>query len=275
MDVDTIHLNLPEYDRPDHKWTLRQWTRGGQHRHSYNHYSGGANMGHTWNESIVNFYFLTGDRRAHDVALEVGEFCIGAPRGQPSLWFERYTTHQNDAVRFGRDASNPYRSLQKCYEMTGDERWLKEALRWRQHLLDHRDEYLQKVKPTYLVTTYLVRTFALDYYLLKDQAIADELVRIARWQKDFMKRGYEERGLLYCYLASGLAWWLTRDDEYLRWTWHTYLAGCQSPVDRAQAHNDFRKGEFYELGQLPFFLRACAEAGYSEERPPAALPGRE
>lgn len=272
MDVDTIHLNLPEFDESSHEWEERQWIRGGQHRHSYNHYSGGANMGHTWNESIVNYYFLTGDRRAYDVAVEVGEYSLGSPEPERWGWFKKWTAHANDSVRFGRDASNPYRNLLKCYEMTGEERWLREAMKWRQHFLAHKEDYLQRVKPTYLVTTYLVRTFALDYYMFRDRVIADELARIAHWQLDFQRRGYKERGLLYCYLASGLAWWATRDDELLRWTWHTYLPGCMSPVGKAQKHNDFSKGDFYELGQLPFFLRACQEAGYSEAKPPEPLP---
>ena len=137
MDVDTIHLNLPDFEAPGHEWQDREWTRGGMHRHSYNHYSGGDNIGHTWNEGLVNYYFLTGDRRAYDVALNVGEYSLGAPVGKVISTFDRVTKHPKETARFARDASNSYRNVLKCYEMTGDDKWKRAALRWRQHFLDN------------------------------------------------------------------------------------------------------------------------------------------
>jgi len=268
MDVDTIHVNLPDFQRAGHEWEEGQWTRGGQHRHSYDHYSGGPNVGHSWNEGLANYYFLTGDRRAYDVALEVGEYSLGQPVGKVPGAFEKWTTHANEKLRFARSASNAYRIALKCYELTGAERWKEEALRWRSHFLSHSPAYLDQQPATFHVTTYLVRTFALDYHMFRDPQVADELVRIARWHCGHMKRGYDERGLHYPYLACGMAWWFTRDDDLLRWPWHTYLHECQSADAKCRKPNDFRQSHFYELGQLPFFLRACREAGYSESSPP-------
>jgi hypothetical protein len=272
MDVDTIHVNLPDFEKCDHQWQAGQWTRGGQHRHSYNHYSGGPNIGHSWNEGLANYYFLTGDRRAHDVALEVGEYSFGQPTGKVPSAFEKWTRHPNEKLRFARSASNAYRIALKCYELTGEKRWKEEALRWRNHFLSHSPEYLDKQPATFHVTTYLVRTFALDYHIFREPRVADELVRIARWHCDHMQRGYDQRGLHYPYLACGMAWWFTRDDDFLRWPWHTYLHECQSPVAKCQKRNDFRQSHFYEFGQLPFFLRACCEAGFTETSPPPRPP---
>ncbi len=58
----------------------------------------------------------------------------------------------------------------------------------------------------------------------------------------------------------------------LRWPWHTYLSHCQSKVDKAQGPGDYPQTHFYEFGQLPFFLRACGEAGFTEANPPKPLP---
>ena len=269
MDVDTMHLNLPEFEAPDHEWKSDEWTRGGQHRHSYNHYSGSPNIGHTWCEGLVNYYFLTGDRRAYDVALEVGEYSLGAPVGKVQSYFDKYALHENPIHHFSRSPSNSYRNCLKCYEMTGDPKWKKEALRYRQHFLDHSPDYLDQQSATFHVTNYLVRTMAADYHILRDPRMAEELVRIARWHCDFMKRGKDQRGLHYPYLACGLAWWISRDDDLLRWPWHTYLDECRSPKAKAQNPGDFNQSHFFELGQLPFFLRACHEAGFAEASPPA------
>jgi len=264
LDVDTMHANLPEFERPGHVWEAGQWTRGGQHRHSYNHFSGSPNIGHIWNEGLVNYYFLTGDRRARDVALEVGEYSLGAPAGEVESTFAKYANHSNPSLRFARSAANAYRNTLKCYELTGDERWRREALRWRNHFLDHSPDYLDQQPATFHVTTYLVRTLALDYHIFADPRVGEELVRIARWHCDHIRRDFDQRGLHYPYLACGLAWWIARDDDLLLLPWQRYLSECQSPVGKAQGPADFHQSHFYELGQLPFFLRACREAGLAE-----------
>ena len=221
MDVDTIHLNWPDFEAPGQAPKERQWTRGGMHRHSYDHYSGACNPGHTWNESIVNFYFLTGDRRAYDVALEIGEYTLGRPPGSN---FEKYRKHANENQRFDRSSANIYRNVLKLYEMTGEKRWLEEALKSRQHYLDHSPQYLDQQPATFHITQYLVWNFLLDYSMFKDEAIADEIVKMARWHLNHMEQGYDERGLHFPYLACSLAWWITRDDEFLRRPWRKYLS---------------------------------------------------
>ncbi len=272
MDVDTIHLNHPDFEAAGHQWKSGEWTRGGMHRHSYNHYSGGDNIGHTWNEGIANYYFLTGDRRAYDVALAIGEYSLGAPYGKVQSIFEKQTTHPRKDLRFSRNAANSYRNALKSYELSGHSRWKDEAMRWRKYFLDHSPQYLDQQPATFHVTNYLARTLALDYHIFQDPGVARELVLMARWHLGHMKQGYDERGLHYPYLACALAWWITGDDELLRWPWHRYLGERQSAVALAQSPGDFRQAEFYELGQLPFFLRACREAGFSEAKSPEPLP---
>jgi hypothetical protein len=268
IDVDTMHLNLPDFERPGHPWQDGQWTRGGVHRHSYDHYSGGPNIGHAWNEGMANYYFLTGDRRAYDVALEVAEYSLGAPHGRVTTTFDKYTNHPNPKARFDRSSSNAYRIALKAYELTGDDTWKRHALRWRDYFLSNSPGYLDTMPATFHVTNYLARTLAMDHHLLGDPRVAQELTRVGRWQNAFMQRGHDERGLLYCYLGAAHAWWVTRDESYRGWTWHTYLKHHMSETDRAQGPGDFTQTHFYELGQLSFFLRACREAGYSEANPP-------
>ena len=268
MDVDTMHVNLPEFEQPGHKWQPGEWTRGGIHRHSYNHWSGGPNIGHSWNEGLANYYFLTGDRRAYDVAMEVAEYSLGMPEGKVTSTFEKYKNHPNPKVRFDRSPANAYRIALKAYELTGDAKWKQHALRWRDYYLNHSPMYLEMQPATFHVTNYIARTLALDYHMFREPRVAEELVRIGQWQNDFMIRGYDERGLQYCYLAAAQAWWLTKDDRFLSWAWHTYLDRCRSKAKRAYAPDDFDQTHFYELSQLAFFLRACSEAGFSEAKPP-------
>lgn len=265
MDVDTIHLNLPEYEAADHEWKDRQWIRGGQHRHSYNHYSGGANTGHSWNEGLAWYYLLTGDRRALNTAIHVGEYSTGSPITPAPSVYERRVGAKNEFIR---DSMLCYKNALTCYMITGDELWREVAMTWRRHFLDN-PRYIDEARPTYQITTYMIHSLALDWNLFHHQEVADEIVRIARWHCDFIEEGYEERGLKYPFLACGLAWWITRDDELLSWPWYRYLEReAQSDTDTVQAPDDFMHGWFYEYGQLPFFLRACAEAGYTEANPP-------
>jgi len=268
MDIETIHANLPEFEDSAHNWQAGNWTRGGQHRHCYDHYGGAPNLGHSWNEGLAGYYFLTGDRRAFDVALDVGRYSLGQPVGKVPSNFEKYTTHPSENQRFDRSPANAYRIALACYELTGEDSWKKEALRWRQHFLDHSPEYLDKQPATFHITNYVVHSLALDYHLFGDPRVAEEIVRVARWHCEHMKRGYDQRGLHYPYLACGMAWWCTRDNEFLCWPWHTYLDECRSEVPMAQSPGDFKQSQFFEIGQLPYFLSACREAGFSERNPP-------
>ena len=40
--------------------------------------------------------------------------------------------------------------------MTGEKRWLDEALKWRKHFIDHSPRYLEVKMATFMITTYLV-----------------------------------------------------------------------------------------------------------------------
>jgi hypothetical protein len=265
MDVDTIHLNLPEHQDPGHEWEDRQWIRGGQHRHSYNHYSGGANDQHSWNEGLAYYYLLTGDRRARDVAVYVGEYTTGSPVTPAPSNYEKRINHR---LPYIRSSMLCYKNALSCYMITGEQVWRDVALMWRRFFLDN-PHYIEEAKPTYQITTYMIHSLSLDWNLFHDREVADEIVRIARWHCDFIREGYEERGLKYPYLACGLAWRITGDDELLSWPWYRYLEQeCQSGRDTVRAPDDFFHGWFYEYGQLPFFLSACADAGYSEANPP-------
>jgi hypothetical protein len=66
MDVDTIHFHGP---RP-------AWT-GMNHPKNPLHFTfelGGVDLGHTWNEGLFSYYYLTGDERGLEIAVGIADY---------------------------------------------------------------------------------------------------------------------------------------------------------------------------------------------------------
>jgi hypothetical protein len=83
MDVDTIHFQT---SRP-------QWV-GMNHPKNPLHFTfelGGVDLGHTWNEGLLSYYYLTGDERGRDAAIGIADYLQnrirgGGVRGNPRQW---------------------------------------------------------------------------------------------------------------------------------------------------------------------------------------------
>jgi hypothetical protein len=83
MDVDTIHADPT---RP--KWI------GMNHPKNPLHFSfarGGVDLGHTWTEGLIAYYWLTGDERGLEAARGIAEYLVrrfdaGIARGNPRQW---------------------------------------------------------------------------------------------------------------------------------------------------------------------------------------------
>jgi hypothetical protein len=82
MDVDRIYY---QRDRPN-------WV-GMNHPKNPLHFAfelGGVDLGHTWTEGLLSYYYLTGDERGLDAARGIGDFLVrrsrNALRGNPRQW---------------------------------------------------------------------------------------------------------------------------------------------------------------------------------------------
>lgn len=108
MDVDTIHA-YPA--RPE-------WV-GMNHPKNPLHFSfelGGPDLGHTWTQGLVDYYYLTGDERGLAVARGIADYLAtrvqGVVRGNPRQW------------------GWPQIALLAVYEATGETRYRDAALRY-------------------------------------------------------------------------------------------------------------------------------------------------
>lgn len=105
MDVDTIHFYPPSPD----------WV-GMNHPKNPLHFSfqlGGPDLGHTWTQGLVSYYYLTGDERGLAAARNLAEYLVrriaGPVRGNPRQW------------------GWPQIALLAVHEATGDARYLEAA----------------------------------------------------------------------------------------------------------------------------------------------------
>ncbi len=124
-DVDVIHHYPP---RPS-------W-EGMNHPKNPLHFSfelGGVDLGHTWNEGLLSYYYLTGDERGLEAARGIADYLVSRTestvRGNPRQW------------------GWPQIALVAAYDATGEARYL-EAARWyaRGGMAAHPPTAVQKWK---------------------------------------------------------------------------------------------------------------------------------
>jgi len=99
MDVDIINYH------PDPKYI------GMGHRHDIDHWGGGTGASHAWINGMVLYYYLTGYRRAFDVARMVGDYFLSDPI--------RWAKEGNAS----REAVNGWWGTQRLWEATGEEKY--------------------------------------------------------------------------------------------------------------------------------------------------------
>jgi hypothetical protein len=119
MDVDTIH-----YQRAHPEWVGMNHPKNPLH---FTFEMGGVDLGHTWNEGLLSYYYLTGDERGREAALGIANYLAGRMRkgnvrGNPRQWGwpqialsaaydatldERYRTAADGYARGGMRAHPP------------------------------------------------------------------------------------------------------------------------------------------------------------------------
>jgi len=106
MDVDRIHYQRahPDFVGMNHPKNPLHFTFE----------MGGVDLGHTWNEGLLSYYYLTGDERGREAALGIADYLErrirkGKVRGNPRQW------------------GWPQIALTAAYEVTLDERYRKAA----------------------------------------------------------------------------------------------------------------------------------------------------
>ena len=128
MDVDTVHYNTVARDPRLTAVMDDEYSRvGSMHRHNADHWGGrNEEASHTNVVGILLYYYLTGDPRAHDVALEVGEFFLG----------EHITYSGHPDIAPQRTLANVLWGDVWLYALTRDEAYLKGAVKWAHRLFD-------------------------------------------------------------------------------------------------------------------------------------------
>lgn len=282
MDVMTAHANLPDFEPVQ---TVPNWKIGGTNRQEYDPWGGGVLENHTWNEGLIDYYYLTGYRRAYDVAMEMGDFALRlyghANRIKQWRLFEK---------QFDRNSSGNWRILLKCYELTGQERFKDQALKWREFYLKNSPRSYDY--STFMTLRYLVPTYELDYRLFDDDRVAEEIMKIARWSTDVMEAMVEskrahtlpklppELGIpgpedpyKYGFLAPALSYDITRgggplEDLLKKWWRGGLIQDYQKNNPHCTSKDDFIEMRWNEFEPLFYFLRACRDANITEKNPP-------
>jgi hypothetical protein len=155
MDVDVIHFH-PQ--RPE-------WV-GMNHPKNPLHFSfelGGPDLGHTWTEGLLSYYYLTGDERALDAARGIGDYLARRAdsivrRGNPRQW------------------GWPQIALAALFAATGEQKYRDAALDYaRGALRAHPSERVENWK-----AGILAEALTYSHALSRDTKIADWLTSYAR-----------------------------------------------------------------------------------------------
>jgi len=100
---------------------FREWSKdpsqsGGLIPHTDQHFIGAVYASHQWTEGILAYYYLTGDERARNVVIKVGDHLC--------YWVLH---HMNLICANGREAGMPMVNLAAAYRLTGDKKYLDAA----------------------------------------------------------------------------------------------------------------------------------------------------
>lgn len=135
------------------EWSTDPRQKGGLIPHTGQHFIGNVYPSHQWAEGILAYYYLSGDERAKNVVISVGD---------NNVWW----TYNNIEMVCcdGREAGMPLVNLAAAYRLTGDEKYIKAAkvicenffMKWTKKFGVFKYPYpqgLQK-KPQKLITGY-------------------------------------------------------------------------------------------------------------------------
>ena len=114
MDVDLIHYS------DNHELI------GPPHIHSTDHTTGPSNLGHTFLEGLLDYYFLTGQRRALEAAQGIGDGCVAFAR--------RVRVRGRQSRQMGWlliSLMGIYRGTRDAHYLEAAQRIIKQALAWQ------------------------------------------------------------------------------------------------------------------------------------------------
>jgi hypothetical protein len=98
------------------EWSTDPRQRGGLIPHTGQHFIGNVYPSHQWAEGILAYYYLTGDERARNVVISVGD---------NHVWWAYNKTEV--VCCDGREAGMPLVNLAAAYRLTRDEKYVKAA----------------------------------------------------------------------------------------------------------------------------------------------------
>ncbi len=263
MDVVTAHSNLPDFEPVN---TVPDWKLGGMNRHEYDPYGGGVLENHTWNEGLIDYYYLTGYRRAYDVAMEVGNFALRL-YGHAN----RIKQWQLYEKQFDRDASNNYKIILKSYELTGQKKFKEEAIKWGNYYLKN-SPYSYRGLPQALFMTdwYLTPALVLDNQLFHDSRVEEEIMDIAKWDTDSLKASSTDHYLRTAgFLAAAVSFDITCGggplEDLIKTWWNKLIKEYERPEPYSTSMADFTTMRWNEFTPLFYFLRACHDINLTEK----------
>ena len=97
------------------EWSTDPRQDGGLIPHAGHHFMGNVYPSHQWSEGILAYYYMTGDERARNVVVRVGD---------NNVW---WAYNNVDTMADGREAGMPLINLALAYRLTRDEKYIKAA----------------------------------------------------------------------------------------------------------------------------------------------------
>ncbi len=136
MDVDGIHY---QHEHPN-------WV-GMNHPKNPLHFTfeiGGVDLGHTWNEGLLSYYYLTGDERGREAALGIADYLekrirAGGVRGNPRQWGWPQIAL---AAAYGATLDQRYRAGAEAYARGGMRAHPANASHWKYGILGEALTYV-------------------------------------------------------------------------------------------------------------------------------------
>ena len=112
------------------EWSTEPLQKGGLIPHAGQHYNGNVYPSHQWPEGILYYYYLSGDERARNVVVSVGD---------NNVW---WAWNRVECLCDGREAGMPLINLAAAYRLTHDDKYIDAA----RHIID---EFFLKAEKKY------------------------------------------------------------------------------------------------------------------------------
>jgi len=145
------------------------------------------NLGHVWNEGLLEAYYLTGDPWVKEAALQLADYLVGLSKVKSFTWWFGKDPH------CGRVAGWPLHALVAAYHATQSDQYLKAAKRIVDLALEDQDDncggWLYQLYPGHcfckrrhvgmaeFITSVLLSGMIEYHAVTGDERVADSIVR--------------------------------------------------------------------------------------------------